>query len=136
MMNPLPNLRPKNPKHKYLVNTETLWYNKVTKRYSRIKFHSVGGLDAPPACYKKGNIMDTIIASILVAIITGGLSLIGVIITNANSNNKIEQQLVTNQAVVQERIEHLTEEVRKHNTFDRRITTLESKIEMLERGKS
>lgn len=71
--------------------------------------------------------------SIVVALVTGGLSLTGVIITNMMSNKKIENQLVTAQAVTDAKIVQLTEEVRKHNTFGDRITKLETKVEILER---
>lgn len=71
--------------------------------------------------------------NILTAMITGGLALIGVIFTNNSANKKIEQQLLTSQAVTNAKIENLTEEVRKHNTFGDRITKLEAKVEMVER---
>lgn len=71
---------------------------------------------------------------IITALITGGLSLIGVIITNVSSSKKIEAQLMTAQAVTDTKIENLTDEVRKHNTFADRITTLEVKVDALERG--
>lgn len=72
---------------------------------------------------------------IITALITGGLSLVGVIITNATNSKKIETQLMTAQAVTDTKIEQLTDEVRKHNTFADRITTLEVKVDALERGK-
>lgn len=71
--------------------------------------------------------------SIIVAIIAGGMSLLGVIITNANSNKNIENQLKTAQAVTDTKIEQLTEEVRKHNSWADRITALEVKVEELKR---
>jgi len=72
--------------------------------------------------------------NIIIALITGGLALVGVIITNIASNSKIEQQIVTAQAVTDTKIEQLTDEVRKHNTFGDRITKLEVKVDALERG--
>ncbi len=72
---------------------------------------------------------------IITALITGGLSLVGVIITNVSSSKKIEAQLMTAQAVTDTKIEQLTDEVRKHNTFADRITTLEVKVDALERSK-
>ena len=71
--------------------------------------------------------------SIVTAVITGVLALVGVIITNMMANKKIENQLVTAQAVTDAKIEQLTDEVRKHNTFGDRITKLETKVEILER---
>lgn len=70
--------------------------------------------------------------SILTAIITGGLALVGVIFTNSMSNKKIENQLMMAQAVTDTKIEQLTDEVRKHNTFGDRITKLETKVDILE----
>lgn len=73
-------------------------------------------------------------SQIIPALITGGLALVGVIITNMMSNKKIENQLTTNQAVTDTKLDILTEEVKKHNTFGDRITKLETKIEILEKG--
>ena len=72
--------------------------------------------------------------SIIVALITGSMALVGVVITNISSNRKIEQQLVTAQVVTDAKIENLTEEVRKHNSFADRITALEVKVANLEKG--
>ena len=71
--------------------------------------------------------------SIITAIITGGLALCGVVITNLSSNKKIETQLMTNQAVTNAKIENLTEEVKKHNSFGDRITRLETTVEILQK---
>lgn len=70
---------------------------------------------------------------IITALITGGLSLIGVIISNISANKKIEMQLMNAQAVTDVKLEQLTDEVRKHNSFADRITTLEVKVDSLER---
>jgi len=72
--------------------------------------------------------------NIIIALITGGLALVGVIITNLANNKKIEQQILTAQAVTDTKIVQLTEEVRRHNTFGDRITRLETKVETLENG--
>lgn len=66
--------------------------------------------------------------SIITAIITGGLALAGVIITNMQSNKKIENQLTTAQAVTDCKIEELTREVREHNNFARRVPVLEEQM--------
>ena len=70
---------------------------------------------------------------IVTALITGGLSLLGVIITNISANKKIEMQLMNAQAVTDVKLEQLTDEVRKHNSFADRITTLEVKVDSLEK---
>lgn len=68
--------------------------------------------------------METIVA----AAITGGLALAGVIITNIQSNRKIEQKLKTAQAVTDCKLEELTREVREHNNFAKRMPVVEEKI--------
>ena len=70
---------------------------------------------------------------IIVAIIVGGLSLVGVILTNAASNKKVESKIETAQAVTDTKIEELTREVREHNNFARRIPVLESQMQELTR---
>ena len=70
---------------------------------------------------------------IIVAIIVGGLSLVGVILTNASSNKKVESKIETAQAVTDTKIEELTREVREHNNFARRIPVLESQMQELTR---
>ena len=62
------------------------------------------------------------------ALITGGLALLGVIVTNVMSNRKIEHKLETAQAVTDTKIEELTREVREHNNFARRMPVVENEI--------
>ena len=69
--------------------------------------------------------------SIIVAIITGGLSLIGVIITNSKSNKDIEHKLSVQQAVTDTKIEELTREVRMHNNFAQRVPVIEEQIKVI-----
>lgn len=66
--------------------------------------------------------------SIITAIITGGLALIGVIYTNTASNKSIENKLETAQAVTDCKIDELTREVREHNNFARRMPVVEEQI--------
>lgn len=73
------------------------------------------------------------IVSIVVAVISGGLALIGVIITNKTSEKNIQNQLSTAQAVTDTKIEELTREVREHNNFAKRMPVLEEKIKNLEK---
>ena len=70
--------------------------------------------------------------SILVSIITGGLSLAGIIITNVSSNRKVEHQLEIHQAVTENKLENLTAEVRKHNDFAVKIPVLEQRLSVCE----
>lgn len=71
--------------------------------------------------------METIIS----AAITGGLALVGVIISNIQSNKKIEKKLEIAQAVTDCKIDELTREVREHNNFARRMPVVEEKIKVI-----
>lgn len=70
-------------------------------------------------------------SAIWVSIITGALSLAGIIITNVSSNRKIEHQLEVSMAVTNTKLENLTDEVRKHNNFAMRVPVIEKDIEYL-----
>ena len=61
--------------------------------------------------------------AILVALITGGLSLLGVVITNMMAARRAEQRMVTDA-----RLEELTREVRAHNNFAQRVPVLEEQL--------
>ncbi len=69
---------------------------------------------------------------IIIALITAGLSLVGVMITNYFNNkslsDKVTHQLEVAQAVTDTKIEELTREVRTHNNFAQRIPVLEEKM--------
>lgn len=69
--------------------------------------------------------------SIIVAIITGGLTLLGTIISNISSNKKIETNLKIQQAVTDTKIEALTSEVREHNNFAKRMPVVEEQIKVI-----
>ena len=57
---------------------------------------------------------------IVVALITGGITLMGVLISNQRS-----------QAVTETKIDELTREVREHNNFARRMPVVEEQIRVL-----
>lgn len=76
-----------------------------------------------------GDILETVIASI----ITGVLALMGVIITDRRSSDKVIRQLQQTQAVNQEKIEALTREVRAHNNFARRLPVVEEQLRDMDR---
>ena len=69
--------------------------------------------------------------AIIVALITGGLSLVGTIISNVSSNRKVEASLEKAQAVTDTKIEELTREVREHNGFARRMPVVEEQIKVI-----
>ena len=73
-------------------------------------------------------------AAIVVSIITGALSLAGVIITNVSSNRKIEHQLEVSMAVTNAKLEDLTKQVEKHNQVIERTFKLEQAVEDLKRA--
>ena len=58
--------------------------------------------------------------SIIVAIITGVLTLVGVLISNSKS-----------QAVVEEQVKELTREVREHNNFAKRVPVVEEQLKVV-----
>ena len=69
--------------------------------------------------------------TILVALITGGLSLLGVIITSNKTTRDVEVKLDKQQVVTETRLEELTREVREHNNFARRVPVLEEQIKVV-----
>ena len=71
--------------------------------------------------------------AVLVAIITGGIGLLGTIITVVATNSKTRQEMRVNIAVMDEKISELTREVRMHNDFASRVPVIEAKVESLER---
>ena len=56
---------------------------------------------------------------IIVAIITGGITLIGVLMSNQKT-----------QAITDTKLEELTREVREHNNFARRVPVLEEQMKV------
>lgn len=69
--------------------------------------------------------------TIITALITGGLSLAGVVVTCISSNKKIEKKLEISQAVNTCKIEELTREVREHNNFAHRMPVVEEQIKVI-----
>lgn len=71
--------------------------------------------------------------ALITAMITGGLSLIGVVITcvisNKTTTNKVTQELKVHQAVTDTKLEALRTEVNKHNNVIERTFRLEGQME-------
>ena len=65
---------------------------------------------------------------IIIAIITGGLTLIGVIISNLASARKTQATIETKIEVQNTKIDELTREVRLHNNFVQRVPVLEEQM--------
>ena len=57
---------------------------------------------------------------IIVAIITGAVTLVGVLISNSKT-----------QAVTDTKLEELTREVREHNNFARRVPVMEEQVKVI-----
>jgi hypothetical protein len=68
--------------------------------------------------------------AIIVALITGGCSVVGMIITTLTTSRRTEQRMATAQAVTDTKIEELTREVREHNNFAKRVPVLEEQIKV------
>ena len=90
--------------------------------------------------------------AVLVAIVTGGLSLLGVVFSviatikksNADllaqlerqseiNDVRLEAKLKQHQAITETKIDELTREVREHNNFAHRVPVLEEKVLHIER---
>ena len=69
--------------------------------------------------------------SVITALIAGGLSLVGVILTNASGNRKMQISLERSQAITDTRLEELTREVRMHNSFAQRMPVVEHEIKVI-----
>ena len=65
------------------------------------------------------------------SLITGGLSLVGVIITGMATARKNENAVRISQAVTDTKIDELTREVREHNGFARRMPVVEEQIKVI-----
>ena len=69
--------------------------------------------------------------AIIVAIITAGLSLFGIIYSSNKSANKVDAKLDKQQAVIETKMDELTREVREHNNFAKRIPVVEEQIKVI-----
>ena len=69
--------------------------------------------------------------AILVALISGGLSLLGVVVTGLATARKTEAKIQTSQAVTETKLEELTREVRLHNNFAMRMPVVEEQIKVI-----
>ena len=60
------------------------------------------------------------VETVLAAVITGAITLMGVLIANGKS-----------QAVMEEKVDELTREVREHNNFAKRMPVVEEQIKVI-----
>lgn len=70
--------------------------------------------------------------TVLASLITGLLSLAGVMLSNLLSDRRREAAQKIAQAVTDARLEELTREVRLHNNFARRMPVVEEQIKILQ----
>lgn len=80
--------------------------------------------------FKKGG---DYLESIISAVITGFLSLMGVCIATVESNKKFESKMETFKAVTDCKIDNLTEEIAKHNTIYDKVIHLEEQVKNITR---
>ena len=69
--------------------------------------------------------------AIIVAIVSGGLSLIGVIVSNNHTAQSMDAKLDKQQAIMDTKLEELTREVRAHNNFAQRVPVMEEQIKVV-----
>lgn len=67
--------------------------------------------------------------SIITAIITGVLTLVGTIITVVSVHKNTVNELKIEQAKIETNLAELTREVREHNNFARRMPVLEERMD-------
>lgn len=75
--------------------------------------------------------MEAIIIAVIPPLITGGLALVGVVITNRKTAREMRANLEKTQAVTDTKLEELTREVREHNGFARRMPVVEEQIKVI-----
>ena len=68
---------------------------------------------------------------IIIAIVAAVGSVLGVVLTNNANARQMDAQLEKAQAVTDTKLDQLTEEVRRHNDFARRVPVLEEKISVI-----
>lgn len=69
--------------------------------------------------------------AIIVALITGGMSLLGVILTNNKAGREMDHKLDKAQALTNQTLQELTREVREHNGFAKRMPVVEEQIKVI-----
>lgn len=69
--------------------------------------------------------------AIIVALITGSMSLVGVVVTCLATAKKTEKAAAVAQAITDTKIVELTREVRSHNNFAQRMPVVEEQIKII-----
>ena len=76
---------------------------------------------------------NTVVVALIAAaasILTGIITLVGVILTSRQQSREIDHKLEISQAVTNTKIDELTREVREHNNFARRMPVVEEQIKV------
>ena len=71
--------------------------------------------------------------AVIVGLIAAIASIIAAVLTSRATQNKMQSELHEQNAIQNVKIDHLTEEVKKHNDFASRIPVLETRVQTLER---
>lgn len=69
--------------------------------------------------------------AIIVALITGVCSVGGVVISNIASNNKMSAQFKINQALIEQKLETMNEQLKKHNSLVDRMYKVEKDVAVI-----
>ena len=69
---------------------------------------------------------------VIVALITGGLTLVGTIITNAYTHKRVKAEQAQQTQLVLYRIEQLEKKVEKHNNLVERMFKVEERCQVIE----
>ena len=76
---------------------------------------------------------NTVLVALIAAaasILTGIITLVGVILTSRQQSREIDHKLEISQAITNTKIDELTREVREHNNFARRMPVVEEQIKV------
>ena len=68
--------------------------------------------------------------AVIVALITGAISIIGTILTVLTTSSKTQHKIDVQQARFEEQLKELTREVREHNNFAKRMPVVEEQIKV------
>ena len=71
-------------------------------------------------------------SSIIGALISGGITLVGTVITVLMANKKTTADMKISQAVTDTKLSELTREVREHNNFAQRMPVVEEKLKVVD----
>ena len=70
--------------------------------------------------------------AIIVAVVTGLCAIASTLVSAKSTQDKVTAELHTQNEVQNTKIQHLTDEVKKHNDFARRIPEIEGNIKLLD----